>query len=339
MIRILIASLFALVALGLGASADTRDVYTVSDIEVDESAGTLIEARERAMAAARIKGARVLIDRITLADDRVSAGGIPIDAALANRLSAAVDVQEETAGNGRYKGTLAMVYNPRMVRAHLESLSVPYVDTQGPKGLLIPLASSAGLEAAWREALGTGRDETLSPYVTSNSPGYSAFSSWMELSPEASAMGARRGILANLSGRDGAWRVTVSTVTAAGTEPVGTTPFAQTLDGAVDAMLGLLDENWKRTSVIRSGERTPATASVRYTSLIEWNTLRGALARSPLISEFRIDAIARDGAMVAFSYAGDPPRLQNDLLQRGVSLSENDYGWIVRSAVSSSGEP
>lgn len=42
MIRILIASLFALVALALGASADTRDVYTVSDIEVDESAGTLI---------------------------------------------------------------------------------------------------------------------------------------------------------------------------------------------------------------------------------------------------------------------------------------------------------
>ena len=152
-------------------------------------------------------------------------------------------------------------------------------------------------------------------------------------------MGARRGILADLSGSDGAWRVTVSTVTAAGTEPVGTTSYAQTLEGAVEAMLSLLDENWKRTSVIRSGERTPATASVRYTSLAEWNTLRGALARSPLISEFRIEAIARDGALVAFSYAGDPPRLQNDLLQRGVSLSENDYGWIVRSAVSSSGEP
>lgn len=339
MIRILIASLFALVAFGFGASADTRDVYTVSDIEVDETAPTLIEAREQAMASARLQGAQVLMNRITLFDDRMAAGGIPIDAALANRLSAAVDVQEEAAGGGRYKGTLAVVYNPRMVRAHLESLSVPYVDTQAPKGLLVPLAASAGLEAAWREALGTGRDETLSPYVTSSSPGYSAYSDWLELSPEASAQGARRGILADLSGRDGAWRVTVSTVTAAGTEPVGTTPYAQSLDDAVSAMLSLLDENWKQVSIIRSGVRTPVTASVRYTSLAEWNTLRGALARSPLISEFRIDAIARDGALVAFSYAGDPPRLQNDLLQRGVSLSENESGWIVRSAVSPSGEP
>ena len=339
MIRILIASLFALAVTGLAAFADTRDVYTVSNIKVDETAGSLIEARERAMVSARMQGARVLLDRITLPDDRMAAGGLPVDAELANRLSAAVDVQEETAGGGRYKGTLAVVYNPRMVRAHLESKAIPYVDTQAPKGLLVPLAGSAGLEGAWRAALGTGREQALSPYVTANSPGYSAYSDWLELSPEASAAGARRGILADLSGSDGAWRVTVSTVTAAGTQRVGTTPHAPSLEAAVDQMLALLDETWKRTSVIRSGERTPATASVRYTSLAEWNTLRGALARSPLISEFRIDAIARDGAMVAFSYAGDPPRLQNDLLQRGVSLSGNEAGWVVRSAVSPSGEP
>jgi hypothetical protein len=339
MIRILIASLFALAAMGASAFADTRDVYTVSNIEVDERAGSLIEARELAMASARVQGARVLIDRITLAEDRMKTGGMVVDTALADRLSAAVDVQEETAGAGRYKGTLAVVYNPRMVRAHLDSLSVPYVDTQAPKGLLVPLAGSAGLDAAWREALGTGRDETLSPFVTANSPGYSAYSDWLELSPEATAQGARRGILADLSGRDGAWQVTVSTVTAAGTQRIGTTPYASSLEVAVDRMVTLLDENWKETSIIRSGERTPATASVRYTSLAEWNTLRGALARSPLVSEFRIEAIARDGALVAFSYAGDARRLQNDLLQRGVSLSENEYGWIVRSAVSASGEP
>ena len=204
MIRILFASLFALVAMGANAFADTRDVYTVSNIEVDETAGSLIEARELAMASARVQGARVLIDRITLAEDRLQSGGLVVDAALADRLSAAVDVQEETAGAGRYKGTLAVVYNPRMVRAHLDGLSVPYVDTQAPKGLLVPLAGSAGLDAAWREALGTGRDETLSPFVTANSPGYSAYSDWLELSPEAGALGARRGILAELSGVDGA---------------------------------------------------------------------------------------------------------------------------------------
>ncbi len=337
MIRIILASIFAVMAAGLGA-ADTRDVYTVSDIEVDEVAASLIEAREKAMAAARTEGARILIDRITLPEDLIAGGGVPVDYSLAERLSAAVDVQEETAGAGRYRGTLAVVYNPRMVRAHLESLAVPYVDTQAPVSLLVPLASNNVLEYAWRETLGTGRQQTLAPYVTANGAGYTQFSDWMELSPEATALGARRGVLAELSGGENAWQVTVSVVTAAGTETLGTTSYAPTMEEAVDGMLKLLEESWKRSSVIRSGVRTPAKASVRYTSLAEWNTLRGALARSPLISDLKIDAIARDGALVNFAYAGDPPRLQNDLLQRGVALSQDDTGWVLRSAVTAGGQ-
>jgi hypothetical protein len=84
----------------------------------------------------------------------------------------------------------------------------------------------------------------------------------------------------------------------------------------------LLEENWKRASIIRGGDRTQAKATVRYTSLAEWNTLRGALARSPLVSDFRTTAVARDGAVVTFAYLGDPQRLQNDLLQRGVALGD-----------------
>ncbi len=339
MIRYILASVIALAGLGFVAAADTRDVYTVSDLKVDEVAESVIAAREKAMASARVRGARQLIDRITLPEDRIAAGEIMIDLPTAERLSAAVDVQEETAGAGRYRGSLAVVYNPLMVRAHLDSLGVPYVDTQAPVGLVVPLAGSATSEYAWRETLGAGRRETLSPFVTASGPGYTAFSDWLDLAPEANALGARRGILADLMGRDGFWRVTVSVVTAAGTEEIGTTAGSATLEGAVDAMLALLDENWKRASVIRSGTRTSAQASVRYTSLAEWNTLRSALARSPLVSDFKIDAVARDGAMVEFTFAGDPPRLQNDLLQRGVFLSQDETGWVLRSAVSPSGGP
>jgi hypothetical protein len=122
MIRMLLASTLAAMFAVFSAVADTQDVYTIPNLEVDEVAPTLIQAREQAMAAARLDGARQLIDKITLAEDRIAAGGVPIDVELANRLSAAVDVQEETAGAGRYKGTLRVVYNPRMVRAHLDGL-------------------------------------------------------------------------------------------------------------------------------------------------------------------------------------------------------------------------
>lgn len=340
MIRIFLASAFAAFVVAFGAVADTQDVYTIPDLEVDQTAPTLIEARNKAMAAARLAGAQLLINKITLAEDRIAAGGVPVDSALADQLSAAVDVQEETAGAGRYKGVLQVVYNPRMVRAHLDALKVPYVDTQAPLSLMVPLAYSIGLDAAWHDALGAGNSGALAPYVTANLGGYSRDSDWNALSPEAGSLRARRGVLAELIGSDGAWRVNLSIVTAAGTEPVGITMPAPTLEDAARAATAMMEENWKRASIIRGGTGTQAAATVRYTSLAEWNTLRGALARSPLVSDFRTTAVARDGALVTFSFLGDPQRLQNDLLQRGVALwDEPDAGWVLRSAVSAAGTP
>lgn len=340
MIRMLLASTLAAMFAVFCAAADTQDVYTIPDLEVDEVAPTLIQAREQAMAAARLEGAHRLINKITLNEDRIAAGGVPVDGELANRLSAAVDVQEETAGAGRYKGVLRVVYNPRMVRAHLDGLKVPYVDTQAPLSLMVPLASYAELEEAWHEALGPSNSGALAPYVTSNLSGYTSYSDWYALSPEAGSLRARRAILAELMGREGAWRVSVSIVTTAGTEVIGITLPAPTLEDAVDSTVKLLEESWKRASIIRGGDRTQAKATVRYTSLAEWNTLRGALARSPLVSDFRTTAVARDGAVVTFAYLGDPQRLQNDLLQRGVALGdEPSAGWVLRSAVSAAGVP
>ena len=72
-----------------------------------------------------------------------------------------------------------------------------------------------------------------------------------------------------------------------------------------------------------------------YTSLSEWNKLRGALVRSPLVSDFKINAIARDGAAVTFAYAGDDQRLERDLRQRGVALDTDPTGWLMTSAITS----
>lgn len=335
MIRLFLAAMF-MSFLGMGAAfADTKDVYTIRGIPVDETAPTVIEARDKAMAAARAVAARRLIDKITLASDRAAAGGIAIDGALASRFTAAVDVEEETAGAGRYRGKLAVVLNPQTVRAHLDSLKVPYMDAQAPLALMVPV-SAVGSQAAWAEAFGARNSGALVPSVTATGFGYSPSSTWTDISAEATPLNARRGILAELQGRDGAWRVIVSTVTAAGNEPVGATPPVPTLQAAVDAVTALLDESWKQSSIIRDSSRTNVSASVRYTSLAEWNTLRGALARSPLVADFRTKAVAREGALVTFSYAGDEARLRSDLVQRGVMLARENDELTLRSAVSSS---
>jgi hypothetical protein len=108
------------------------------------------------------------------------------------------------------------------------------------------------------------------------------------------------------------------------------------LSQAAEAVSNLLDESWKQNSIVRDGSRTDVSASVRFTSLAEWNTLRGALARSPLVSDFRTKAVAREGAIVTFSFAGDESRLRNDLVQRGVTLGREANELTLRSAVSTS---
>ncbi|MGB3626190.1 MAG: hypothetical protein WA989_10185 [Henriciella sp.] len=330
----MITALFVFAGFGAQAHAQTREIYTIRDISVDERAATVIEAQQKAFASARIKGAYRLIDRLTLAEDRV--GKIPsgsIDAETANRLAAAVDVEEEVRGGGRYVGKLAIVYNPVMVRSFLEERSIPYVDSAAPKAVIFPVSDrfdSASWSAAWPDQ-STGR---LAPFVVSRSYSVTPQSDWFSLRPDVESASARRAIKAVLGGRPGAYRVNLVSVTAAGETDLGSTSIVSTTEEAANAAAETLDAIWKDQSIVRSTERTPGRSTVFFTSLVEWNTLRTALARSPLIFDFAVEGLSKEGAVVKFAYAGDQQRLVSNLRERGVTLDPDRAGWVMTSAVS-----
>lgn len=327
--------LISLVLLSLGlsmtASADTKDVYTITDIPVDERAESVLEAQRKAFATARIMGAQRLIERITLPEHRQRAG-FSLDDTIAERMAAAVDVQEESRGGGRYRGTLATVINPREVRPFLESLGIPYLDRQASLALVIPVAR-VGDVYAWREAWGDRQQETLAPTITANGV-YGTLVTWDDIQAELSRSRASRGIVAELLS-NGSVRLTQ--ITAGGNTPIGITSGATSLDAAVKGSLAKMEETWKRQAIVAdTSRRTITSANILYTSLPEWNRLRGSLARSPLVSEFQIRAISTDGAMVSFAFAGDSSQLESDLRQRGVIVDKGVAGWTMRSAITSS---
>lgn len=317
---------------GLLAHADTRSLYTVMDIEVDESAASVIEAQQLGFAKARRVGVERMIERITLPADRAKLPPIEVDAALAQRLVRAVDVQQETRGGGRYIATLAAVMNWTNMRAFLSEQQLDYVDTQAPAALLVPVARNRIL-GDWHAAWGERNDGALVPYVTAQLP-YGGSATWEDIQSEVGSSGTRRGILAELDGAEGAYSVRVSSLTASGKTVIGTSRRVATMAEAVSTVSGMMDDIWKEQSIVRPGTRTLSEANVLYTSLPEWNTLRGALARSPLVSDFQIKAIASDGAMVQFAFSGDVDRLQGDLRQRGAVLEGQPGRWVLRSAVS-----
>ncbi len=331
MIRRLFVLLSAAVFACSGALADTRDVYTITDIPVDEAADSVIEAQQLAFSSARLAAARALIYKLTLPEDRDVAGGVFIDQALAEQWAAAVDVQEEVRGGGRYRGILSVVLNPRFVRPFLQQRGVAFVDTQAPLALLAPRAPETEL-LDWRAAWGEGDSLPLAPYVTALA-NYDGATEWLDLEEEAASVGAQRGVIATLSGGPGAYRVRLSVVTATTVQDLGVTAPEPDLESAVRAATRRLDTAWKRQAVVRSGEQTLVTAGVFYRSLPEWNTLRRALAESPLVAEFQVAALARDGALVSFAYSGELERLMRDLRQRGVQLDTDPAGWTLTSAV------
>ncbi len=334
MIRYLLVLVLAAAAPITLANAQSRDVYTIRDIAVDERASSLIEARQKAFSAAKYAGAKRMIARITLPEDLAAADTMIIDQAVAEMLAAAVDVESEVAGAGRYRGSLAVVFNPANVRVFLDQNEVPYIDQPAPKAVLIPISNS-GNSIAWNMAWDDDSVGHLAPTITSRSSGYDSDVEWDDISGDAALYGAQRGILAQLSGSAGSYRVKVSSVTPSGVRELGTTPRTASLNGAVEATGALLDTSWKRSSVIRDTSRTMIEATVMYTSLAEWNTLRGALAKSPLVSDFKTKAVSTDGAVVAFIFAGDGQRLTSDLRDRGVLIRMDTIGWVMTSAVTS----
>ena len=327
MIR-LIAAAFACLFVFQTAAADTRDVYTITDIPVDERAESVLEAQQKAFATARIIGANRLIARITLPEHR-RAVGLVLDNETARSMALAVDVQDESRGGGRYIATLAAVLNPRVVRPFLKERGIPYLDRQAPVVLVIPVSSGPEVYN-WREVWGESQDTTLAPTVTAVA-GYDASVSWEDIQSELVAAGASRGIIADL--RPGG-SVVLTEITATGNLPMGGTGSAATLESSVQKVLAKMEDTWKRQAInIDTSRRTLTNANILYTSLPEWNRLRGALAQSPLVSEFEIRAISRDGAMVSFAYSGDQAQLERDLRQRGIVAERLFAGWEMSSAI------
>lgn len=333
MIRlILIAFAFTSMSL-MHAQGQSRDVYTIDEIAVDERAPTVGEAQQKAFATAKMIGARQLIERFTLAEDRAAATDLIIDQVFADRIAAAVDVEEEVAGAGRYRGSLAVVFNPTQLRLALTQVGLPFTDSMGPKAVLFTTTSN-GMDFAWNLAWEETPKGSLVPLTVSGASGYQADTDWEILQDEVALYGAQRGLFVNLRGGQGSYIVDIVSVTASGARSIGTTRRARTLGGAVEAVGELLNEDWKRTSIVRDSSRTLIEATVLYTSLTEWNTLRSALVQSPLVSNFQTRAISTDGAFIAFAFAGDGQRLTSDLRDRGVVINAQDIGWVMTSAIS-----
>ena len=95
-----------------------------------------------------------------------------------------------------------------------------------------------------------------------------------------------------------------------------------------------IQNEWKGRVAIGGGQRARISASALYSDQRQWEQIKGALeaAAQTLISEIRIEAVGREGALVSFSFVGDQSQLAAELNRRGVRLENSSIGPTLRVA-------
>lgn len=337
----------ALCALAPGAaSAQSRDnVYAVGGVTVDETAANAAAAREAGFAAAQRQGFDRLVRRLTIPQE-LSARGVPqLDAVALDRLVLSVDVEEERRSGTRYIGRLAVRFDPSGVRTLLRQNGLTVVDTRTAPVLVAALSlpeATPETAALWRQVWAQGGyGDELVPLVVAPE-GLQGAPAWNAASPFAQAAGAASALYATLRVQGQTASATLVEIDSNARRDRGevtaringsdTNALRSAFASLTEQASMRVQNDWKARIATGGGQRARISASALYTDQRQWERIKDALegAAATLISEIRIEAVGREGALVSFSFVGDEAQLAAELNRRGVRLENSAFGPTLR---------
>jgi hypothetical protein len=323
------------------------NVYVVAGVQVDETAANAAAAQQAGFAAAQRAGFERLVRRVTVPDELAQRGVPQVEAATLDRLVSSVDVEEERRSGTRYIGRLTVRYDANGVRTLLRQFNLTVVDTRTAPVLVAPLAASGTAEetaALWRDVwIHGGFGAELVP-LTAAPAELQGAPDWRAAQPFAQSAAAASALYATL-------RVQGSTATAALVEVDGNgrrdrgevmarvngddpAALRAALSSLADQASTRIQNDWKARAATGGAQRGRISATALYSSQAQWERIKDALeaAAQTLISEIRIEAVGRQGALVSFSFVGDRSQLAAELQRRGVSLADTAQGPTLRVA-------
>ncbi len=343
--------LAALCSLAPGlASAQSRDVYAVSGVYVDETAANAAAAQQAGFAAAQRAGFERLVRRLTRTDELNARGGLPtVEAGALERLVLSVDVEEERRSATRYIGRLTVRFDPNGVRSLLTQSGLTVIDARTAPILVAPVAAEGtpeDLAVVWRavwESGGFGGELVplaVAPAALQGAP------AWQTAAPYAQAAAAASALYAVLRVQGSTATAALIEVSASGQRSRGqvaaqlSAPDAAAqriaLASLADQASQLLQNEYKasRAGASPAAQGGRISASALYADQAQWEQIKEALegAAQTLISEIRIEAVGRQGALVSFSFVGDQNQLVAELNRRGVRLENGAAGPTLRVA-------
>jgi hypothetical protein len=341
----LILSLLALAAFAGVAAAQP---FTVKNVAIDATAGSAFEAQRQAMSRGQLRAANILIERLTLPEDRIGLDPNLIDADTAAGLIAGLQIANEQRSATRYRGELTIEFDRRAVGQFFNALDIPYVESPASPVLVVAVSDEGAgptLSGGWARAWAQGGFETsLTPFGVYDAEqagdvlSASAALSMNEDSLRTAAQIYGVNAVAVITARSGGGAVRTAGNLMRFTDQgavVESLPSVSAAGGYANAAARFVNDQelaWKRAAVVRDLAETELSVTVLYGSLREWRGLQRAVAGAALIEDARLDALSRRGAAMTLVHRGSLDQVQAELAARGASLEEDaDMGWTVRS--------
>lgn len=343
--------------LTLPALAQTRigTAYTVSNVSVDATSQSAVQARDIARADGERRAFRTLMERLTLKQDWSRLPKVTDSDLFA--LVQDFEVTSERSSTVRYIATLTFRFRAEPVRRLLRDRGVPFAETPSKPLIVLPVLA-AGNRAVlwddpnpWRAAWGRQPvNEGLVPMQvpTGDLAAVQAIDTQQALKGDKDALAAvgrhydNADVLvaqAALSGSGDQRTLQLTTVRySAGfsdqnwVSSLKSDPKESDDDfyaRAVASVVVDVSEAWKKATLQQSGAEATLTAVVPMKGLKDWVMVRDRLQNVPSVQRSVLLSLSQDGARIEIHYVGDPQQLQLVLSQRDLVLAQGNADWTL----------
>ncbi len=364
-----LAVLLAVFAMACGAgpaaAQSEADLFVVTDVPVDETGKSAVEAREKAIAAGQVKALRMVMERIVAPDmvDRLPT----VSAADVQPMVQAIEINNERTAGARYRGNLTVRFFPDAVRDVMGRASIPFASKPARPTLVLPVYTAGSVDTLWeepnpwREAWSTyGRGSPLVPLLVP----FGELGDVQAISARDALQGAtaplesiaqrydvKDVVLAHAvaaPGGDG-MEIEVSRYWSGGTlTPVDSFPATSGdagMQAAVDRVIARMADTVRTGEALRprttaapttyGGSGTaPAgggslSTRIAYSDLQQWVRIGQVLAKVDLIQGLQVDAVSAGGAQVVLNFRGTTDQLRDRLQGSNLMLRNDGPYWAL----------
>ncbi len=344
----------------VGTGSALAGTYEITDVKVDVTAGTVNQARDKALLQAqRIAFAR-LLERIALFEDREN---LPL--LSDNEVAALVQhfgVVNEKTSSVRYIGWMDFTFKSKAVRRLLRDYGLPFAETMSKPVLVLPVYQGLGPLVLWDE-INPWRDAwNARPPVDSLVPTVMALGDLGDISAITAEQAAAGdiGVLLELAGRYEAaeilvpsavmrvdpWQVQpllevqVSRYGAAGQEMGYARSFKPLKGEDADSLMRRaameltrsIEGAWKRDNLISFGSSGVTRVRVSISGLGDWIGIKRTLAEVAVVEKTEVVMLSRHQVEVDLHHVGDVDQLAVALRQADLYLWPDADVWVLSSA-------